>query len=276
MSLFFCQDQKTQKIRPSRWGVLDLETDQLEDARAVQIGLTVCEGVLIKSSCSQLLNPERPITTGASDVHGITDAIVADKPRFRDVAPEWHGALTQLDFLVTYNGSRFDDVVMQRQMTEAGFPEYRPHSIDLFAFFKWKRRHQGRLTLADVCDREGVELGRAHDAASDSSATAQLFVIAVGAGDVPDDLEEAKRQSVELGRLLDEEYARYQYYLYRREDGILRLGYGRHVGVPLSRVDRGFLRWALSRRTPIMPQEVVELFQLACAGRYQDTKPSVP
>lgn len=274
MSLFFCQDRNTQRIRPSRWGVLDLETDQLEDARAVQIGLTVCEGVLIESCCSQLLNPERPISAGATEIHGITDAMVADKPTFREVADCWRMSLTSLDFVVTYNGTRFDDVVMRRQMHDSGFPDYAPHSIDLFAFLKWKRRHQGRLTLSEVCEREGVELGKAHDAASDSKATAQLFVMAVNAGDVPDNLEEAKRQSAELSRLLNEEYARYQYYLYRREDGILRLGYGRYVGVPLSKVDRSFLRWALGKGG--MPQEAADLFKLACAGRDEDTKVSAP
>jgi len=39
----------------------------------------------------QYLNPEREIDAGAIEVHGITNAMLADKPKFADIAADLSG-----------------------------------------------------------------------------------------------------------------------------------------------------------------------------------------
>ena len=79
--------------------VIDLETtgtDTRED-RIVEVAvLTVYPGGTAVSFVRRV-NPGRPIPAGASAVHGITDADVADSPAFAAVAPDLFAALVGCD-----------------------------------------------------------------------------------------------------------------------------------------------------------------------------------
>ncbi len=72
--------------------VLDTETTGLDPAaghRVIEIGaLELVNRRPTGSRFHRYLNPERTIDEGAIEVHGITDAFLADKPRFADVAEE--------------------------------------------------------------------------------------------------------------------------------------------------------------------------------------------
>ena len=95
---------------------LDVETHAKcnpEQNRIVELGLRVDypDGREPKRWCS-LIDPGVPIT--ASDVHGITDADVAEKPTFAKLAPNLAHGLTYCDFS-GYN-VRFDLRVLQAEM----------------------------------------------------------------------------------------------------------------------------------------------------------------
>jgi DNA polymerase-3 subunit epsilon len=73
--------------------VLDTETTGLEPAeghRIIEIGcLELVNRRLTGRKFHQYLNPEREIDRAAEDVHGLSNAFLADKPRFADVAEEF-------------------------------------------------------------------------------------------------------------------------------------------------------------------------------------------
>ncbi len=73
--------------------VLDTETTGLEPAeghRIIEIGcLELMNRRLTGRKFHQYLNPEREIDRAAEDVHGLSSAFLADKPRFADVAAEF-------------------------------------------------------------------------------------------------------------------------------------------------------------------------------------------
>jgi len=73
--------------------VLDTETTGLEPAeghRIIEIGcLELVNRRLTGRKFHQYLNPEREIDRAAEDVHGLSSAFLADKPRFADVAAEF-------------------------------------------------------------------------------------------------------------------------------------------------------------------------------------------
>lgn len=77
--------------------ILDTETTGLEPAdghRIIEIGcVEMINRRLTGNRYHQYLNPEREIDAGAVEVHGITNEMVSDKPRFTDIAREL------LDFL---------------------------------------------------------------------------------------------------------------------------------------------------------------------------------
>ncbi|NEV64256.1 DNA polymerase III subunit epsilon [Thiorhodococcus minor] len=70
--------------------VLDTETTGLEPQeghRIIEIGcVEMVDRRLTKSSFHQYLQPDREIDAGAEEVHGISNAFLADKPRFADIA----------------------------------------------------------------------------------------------------------------------------------------------------------------------------------------------
>jgi DNA polymerase III subunit epsilon len=72
--------------------VLDTETTGLEPSeghRIIEIGcIEVVERCLTGNDFHRYIQPDREIDAGAEAVHGITNAFLADKPRFADIAGE--------------------------------------------------------------------------------------------------------------------------------------------------------------------------------------------
>ena len=73
--------------------VLDTETtglDTEEGHRVIEIG---CVELINRrptgNNYHQYIQPDRDVEEGALDVHGITNAFLADKPRFADIAPDF-------------------------------------------------------------------------------------------------------------------------------------------------------------------------------------------
>lgn len=76
----------------SRQVILDTETTGLEPAqghRIIEIGaVEMVNRRLTGNRFHQYLNPDREIDAGATEVHGITNEMLADKPRFPDVVQD--------------------------------------------------------------------------------------------------------------------------------------------------------------------------------------------
>jgi len=93
-----------------RYIVLDTETTGLEPSqghRIIEIGcVEVINRRVTGRHYHQYLNPDREIDEGAVEVHGITNEMLEDKPRFADIAGEF------LDFIrgaeLVIHNARFD------------------------------------------------------------------------------------------------------------------------------------------------------------------------
>jgi DNA polymerase III subunit epsilon len=90
---------------------LDTETCGLgEDAQPVSIAVLAPDGTVLLES---LINPGRPIPAEATAIHGITDAHVADAPRFADIYPRLLDVVAGKT-IVAYNADfDRDDVLYQ-------------------------------------------------------------------------------------------------------------------------------------------------------------------
>ena len=66
------------------------------------------------------LNPGIPIPAGATAIHGITDADVADAPAFADIAEKLFNYLSDCD-LAGYNITGFDVPILEAEFKRAGY-----------------------------------------------------------------------------------------------------------------------------------------------------------
>lgn len=88
----------------ARQVVLDTETTGLEPSqghRIIEIGaVEMVNRRLTGNRFHQYLNPDREIDAGAIEVHGITNEMLADKPRFRDVAADFLAFVSGAELII--------------------------------------------------------------------------------------------------------------------------------------------------------------------------------
>ena len=90
--------------------ILDTETtglDPKEGHRMVEFAaLEMIDRKLTGKYLHLYINPERAIDEGAARIHGITDEMVADKPKFADVVDEIHEFITGAELII--HNAKFD------------------------------------------------------------------------------------------------------------------------------------------------------------------------
>ena len=120
------------------------------------------------------LNPEMPIPAGATAIHGITNADVADCPTFLVIADKLYRYLEDCD-LAGYNITGFDIPMLEAEFKRAGF-DFKVEGrrvIDAYNIFC--KLYPRTLTAAYkfFC---GKELEGAHGAAADTAATFEVLL----------------------------------------------------------------------------------------------------
>jgi DNA polymerase-3 subunit epsilon len=164
--------------------VIDFETTGFDENvdRVVEVGVVCFHRGLITAKKNWLIQPGMPIPESAVNVHGITDAMVADAPRFEQIAEELRATLVG-HLPVAYNAT-FDRKFMHAEMLRAGQASGElPAAIDpkvtwvdplvwtreLMADAKSKR-------LGDICELLGIPLNDAHRAWADAEAAGRVLL----------------------------------------------------------------------------------------------------
>lgn len=107
-------------LRDERWVVVDVETTGLSAGRdrVIEIGAVAGMGDRIVAEFHRLVDPGRPVSWQAQQVHGITDAMLRGQPTARQVLPEFHRFLGQSS-LVAHN-ARFDLAFLRHELGRLG------------------------------------------------------------------------------------------------------------------------------------------------------------
>ncbi len=92
-----------EQLSQNDWVILDTETTGLYDAEIVEIAIIDCLGEMLLNT---LVKPSISIPPEVTDLHGISDAMVANVPTFPEVYPHIDAALKDKRVLI-YN-SAFD------------------------------------------------------------------------------------------------------------------------------------------------------------------------
>jgi DNA polymerase-3 subunit epsilon len=182
--------------------VFDTETTGLSPLtgdRMVEIGcVELWNRVETGRTFHAYFNPCRPMPSGAEAVHGLSDAFLADKPKFHDLCEELLEFLGDCP-LVAHNAS-FDFGFLNHELGQCGRPLIcLSRMVDTLAIAR--TRHPGaKHSLDALCTRFGVDrsLRIKHGALIDAQLLAQCYVELSGGRQIGLGLaEQAPQQSFE-------------------------------------------------------------------------------
>lgn len=219
----------------------DLETtgtDALHD-RIVEISMikVMPDGTDIQRTVR--VNPGMPIPAEATAVHHITDADVADKPLFSQLAEGLAQSFRGCD-LAGFNSNRFDIPLLAEEFARAGidfdFKECR--FIDVQTIFHKKEQRTLSAAYKFYC---GKNLDDAHSANADTRATYEVLMAQLDRyDDLPNDMEKlaeysSQNKNVDLmGRLVYDD----------RHREVINFGkYKGQLAVDVLRRDPSYFSW---------------------------------
>jgi DNA polymerase-3 subunit epsilon len=251
----------------------------------------------------QMVNPGVPIPPASTAIHGISDADVADAPRFAHFARGIQSAVNQGVVLCGYSSRRYDTPLLDAELLRAGCPglprddsgRINVAEIDLFQLWCWHRERERQMVLdivgewADDPDLEplkftaqeieilladrnlknaarifaGVDLEAAHTAEADAEVLPKVLEGMISAFDLEDASVERLCELSVPPDAVDRD-GKFR----RDEDGTVRFQFGKYRGEPVAD-HPDFLQWMLDPRRDFAPDTLSyarEYLEAAYAG----------
>jgi DNA polymerase-3 subunit epsilon len=164
--------------------VLDTETTGLDPSqghRVIEIGcVEIINRKLTNRHFHCYLNPDRDIDAGAIEVHGITPAFLADKPRFYQIESEFLAFVDGAELVI--HNAPFDIGFLNAELARSDSTNT---SMDSFctvldSLVLARQRHPGqRNNLDALCKRYGIDNTQRelHGALLDAEILADLYLV---------------------------------------------------------------------------------------------------
>jgi len=164
--------------------VLDTETTGLDPSqghRVIEIGcVEIINRKLTNRHFHCYLNPDRDIDAGAIEVHGITPAFLADKPRFYQIESEFLAFVDGAELVI--HNAPFDIGFLNAELARSDSTNT---SMDSFctvldSLVLARKRHPGqRNNLDALCKRYGIDNTQRelHGALLDAEILADLYLV---------------------------------------------------------------------------------------------------
>jgi DNA polymerase-3 subunit epsilon len=164
--------------------VLDTETtgtDVGAGDRIVEIGaVELINHIPTGRSFHAYVNPQRSMPQGAFAVHGLSDAFLADKPRFAAVAGELEEFIE--DSRLVIHNAAFDIAFLNAEFGRIGRPALGMGRV-LDTLTMARRKHPGAPASLDaLCARYGIDNSRRtkHGALLDAEILAEVYIELIG------------------------------------------------------------------------------------------------
>ena len=252
--------------------VFDLETTGLDlvKDRIIQISYIKVYPDGNEERGDELINPERPIPQLITELTGISDDDVKDKPTFKELAQTIADKFTGCDF-AGFNSNHFDVPLLAEEFLRAGidFDFSKCRLIDACNIFRKMERRNLAAAYKFYCGRKMEEDFEAHRADQDTEATyrvlmGQLDKYAPGANEDEekvlendmDKLAEFSKTNNNIdfaGRIVWGELKDRNGKTILDKDGNPKMvevfNFGKHKGLPVAdvlRMDPGYYSWILA------------------------------
>ncbi|AHK11349.1 DNA polymerase III epsilon subunit [Flavobacterium sp. phage 1/32] len=222
----------------------DLETTGTDVAKDKIVQLA-CVKINLDGSIEEkeiLLNPTIEISKEASEVHGITNEMVKDKPLFSQISKALFAYFFGCD-IGGYNSDSFDVPLLIEEFSRCGidFPTWDLNFIDVL-------KHERLINtnkLGDVYKRyTGKEIENAHDALSDVRATIEVLRHQIKGRE-----EEVSPESIDLFCQGDKKRFDIAGKAFYNLEGVVCWSFGKNINKPITN-DRNYLDWVLNNDFP--------------------------
>ncbi len=167
--------------------VLDTETTGLEPSqghRVIEIGaVEIVNRRVSGNRFHQYLNPEREIEAGAIEVHGITNEMLADKPRFADIAADFLAFVRDSELII--HNAPFDVGFINSELALMQAEDRRIEDLCrvLDTLRLARSRHPGQKNdLDSLCKRYHIDNSQRtlHGALLDAEILADVYLAMTG------------------------------------------------------------------------------------------------
>jgi DNA polymerase-3 subunit epsilon len=160
------------------FAIVDIETCggkfEFQKGRIIEIAIVVHDGLSVVKSFSSLINPECYIAPNFTRISGITNEMVADAPKFHEVAKDIL-EFTEGCVFVAHNVN-FDYSFVRDEFASLGY-KYRRDTICTVRLSRKFLPGKDSYSLGKLCASLGIEVQNRHRALGDAEATAKLFDI---------------------------------------------------------------------------------------------------
>jgi DNA polymerase-3 subunit epsilon len=178
--------------------------------RVVEVACIVYRAGEVVERRSWLVNPGQPIPQESTDVHGIRDQDVQDKPGFQQVASEILATIAEA-VPMAYN-AEFDKSFLRAEFARAGIdnaalPPPMREGVEWLDPLVWARelhREEKGKSLSEVCTRLGIEIAHAHRATDDAEATLKVMLAFCRDSRVPQQYSAFLQEQRRLARAYEE------------------------------------------------------------------------
>ena len=252
--------------------IFDLETTGLDlvKDRIIQISYIKVYPDGREERGNELVNPEKPIEPIITQLTGISDEDVKDKPTFKQLGANLAEKFTGCDF-AGFNSNHFDIPLLAEEFLRAGidFDFSKSKMIDAQTIFHKMERRNLAAAYKFYCGRKMEEDFKAHRADQDTEATYRVLMgeldkYAPGANEDPDKvlendmtkLAEFSRTNNNVdfaGRIVWGEVKDRNGNPLLDSDGNPKLtevfNFGKHKGIPVAdvlHIDPGYYSWILA------------------------------
>lgn len=223
---------------------LDLEStgvDPVKD-RIVELGVVVLHPDGQRTQFCKRFNPGIPIPKEATEIHGITDAMVADCPPFATLARGILAGLQNKD-IGTYNGRRLDLPLLDEELRRCRLKLDLTgvHVIDCFGIFSKKEPRKLEDAVRRYCGREH---DGAHGAGADAEATLDVFLGQLAAHEDIAAMDLAGMAS--FSQISEQKYADLAGKLYFDAEGFICYAFGKRKDQRV-KDEPGYADWMLNK-----------------------------
>ncbi len=156
------------------FAILDIETTggSPKTEKITEIAIFFHDGEKVVDEWTTLVNPEKSIPYFITGLTGITNEMVADAPRFYEIARELVER-TENHTIVAHNAS-FDYSFIKSEFRQLGF-NYDRRTLCTVRLSRKVFPGYRSYSLGKLCNELGIEIRDRHRAAGDALATVKLF-----------------------------------------------------------------------------------------------------